>query len=371
LKLFEYMGKDLFRAGGIEVPAGRVADTPEEAVAAFQAVGGPVVIKPQVLTGKRGKAGGIRFAASAEEVAGAAADVLAMEFAGQKVDKILVEEKLSISREYYLALTVDGAAKRTVLIASASGGMDIEDVAEEEIVRRLIDPAVGVGPYVGRETAGRLGLTGEALKNFADLVVRLYRIYREKDAELCEINPLVWTGEEFVAADAKVTIDDDALYRQQDLPRVEERTAAEKAAAGLGLAFVQLDGDIAVMANGAGITMATLDTLTHLGGRPANFLDAGGGTGTEGTLKGLDLLLGLRPRVIFVNIFGGITRCDDVARAVVQFKHTREVDIPLVIRMVGTNEEQGRQILAEAGISAHRVMVEAARAAVALAGKGA
>ncbi|MDA8334986.1 MAG: ADP-forming succinate--CoA ligase subunit beta [Peptococcaceae bacterium] len=371
MKLFEYMGKDLFRAHGIKVPAGQVAATPAEAVAAWRHVGGPVVVKPQVLTGKRGKAGGIRFVDSAAAVAAAAGDVLAMEFGGLKVDKLLVEEKIAISREYYLALTVDGAAGKTVLIASASGGMDIEEVAEEGIVKRHIDPLVGVMPYVGREVAGRLGLTGEPLKQFADLVVRLHRAYRASDAELCEINPLVWTGAEFVAADAKVTIDDDALFRQKDLPRVAEKTDVEKAAADMGLAFVQLDGDIAVMANGAGITMATLDTLSHLGGAPANFLDAGGGTGTEGTVKALELLLGLNPKVIFINIFGGITRCDDVARAVVRFKSERLVKVPLVIRMVGTNEAEGLRILREAGIPAHRVMVEAAASAVALAGKGA
>ena len=367
MKLFEYMGKDLFRAYGIKVPEGQVAGNPQEAVTAWQAVGRPVVIKPQVLTGKRGKAGGIRFAGSSLEVADAATAILAMEFGGQKVDKLLVEEKITIVKEYYLALTVDGAAKRAVLIASASGGMDIEEVAEEDIVTRHIDPAVGVMPYLGREVAGRLGLTGEPLKQFAGLVVKLYRAYQAKDAELCEINPLVWTGEEFIAADAKVTIDDDALFRQPDIPRVEEKTAVEKTAADLGLAFVQLDGNIAVMANGAGITMATLDTLSHLGGAPANFLDAGGGTGTEGTAKALDLLLSIKPRVIFINIFGGITRCDDVARAVVQFTSTREVNVPLVIRMVGTNEEEGLRILQEAGISAHRVLAEAAAEAVALA----
>jgi len=366
LKLFEYMGKELFRAYGIKVPASRVATGPREAVAAWEALGGTVVVKPQVLAGKRGKAGGIRFASSAAEVAKAAGDVLAMEFGGQKVDKLLIEEKLAIAREYYLALTVDGAARKAVLIASASGGMDIEEVAEAAIVKRHIDPAVGVQPYLGRETAGRLALGGTALKQFADLVVNLYRLYREKDAELCEINPLVWTGGEFVAADAKVTIDDEALFRQPGLPRVEEKTATERAAADLGLSYVQLDGNIAVMANGAGITMATLDTLAHLGGAPANFLDAGGGTGTEATARALELLLANNPRVIFVNIFGGITRCDDVARAIVSFKSERQVDVPLVIRMVGTNEDEGRRLLQEAGISAHRVMVEAAAEAVRL-----
>lgn len=363
MKLYEYMGKDLFRRYSIPTPKGQVVTSPEEA-AQVAAELGPVVIKIQVLAGKRGKGGGIRFADSPQE-----AERQAGELFGRGVERLLVEERLKIDQEYYLSLTVDGARQKPLLLASAQGGMDIEEVAEEHIVRYHIDPATGLAPFVGREVARRLGLgVGSPWgKEFSSLLTNLYRLFMEMDCELAEINPLVRSGEQLVAADAKVTIDDEALFRHKDLPYVSDRSQLEERAHQLGLSFVQLDGDIAVMANGAGITMALLDTLQQFGGRPANFLDAGGGTGVETTIRALELLLATNPKAILVNIFGGITRCDDVAKALVAVKEKYTIPVPLVIRLVGTNEEAGVSILKEAGLSAHRDMEAAAREVVALA----
>ncbi|MEW5952742.1 MAG: ADP-forming succinate--CoA ligase subunit beta [Bacillota bacterium] len=367
MKLFEYMGKEIFAGYGIKTPRGRMVQTPDEAAAAAAEIGGTVVVKSQVLSGKRGKAGGIKFADNPDQAKQAASEILAMTVQGLKVDCLLVEEKIKIDREFYLAITIDGAAKCPVLIASARGGMDIEEVPEEFIVKQHIDICLEVQPYLAREVSRRLGLSGALAKEMARLLPTLYKIFREKDAELVEINPLVISGEGFIAADAKVIVDEDALYRQKDIPYVEDRTAIEKQAHDLGLAFVELDGNIAVMANGAGMSMGTLDTLQHYGGKPANFLDAGGGTGMEGTARALELLLATKPKVIIINIFGGITRCDDVANAFVQVKKARGIPVPVVIRLVGTNEKEGVQILQENGIEAYRIMHEAAAKAVELA----
>ncbi len=369
MKLYEYMGKDLFSSYGIAVPRGRMASTPGEAAAVAAEIGGEVVVKSQILSGKRGKGGGILFASSPGEAGEAAAKILGGTVQGLKVESVLVEEKIKIDRELYLSITVDGSAKKPVLIASASGGMDIEDVPDEEIIKYHIDPFVGLQPYAAREITRRIGLAGPPAGEMNRLLPVLYKVFREKDAELVEINPLVISGDRLIAADAKVTIDDDGLYRQKGFPRVEERTEAEQKAHALGLSYVQLEGNIAVMANGAGITMGTLDTLQHYGGSPANFLDAGGGTGMEETAKALEILLETNPRVILINIFGGITRCDDVANALVKVKKEREIPVPVVIRLVGTNEEIGVGILKENGFEAYRKMDEAAAKAVELANR--
>lgn len=370
MKLFEYMGKELFSRYGIAVPRGRMASSPGEAASVAAEIGGDVVVKSQILSGKRGKGGGILFASSPGETEDAAAKILGSTVQGLKVESVLVEEKIKIDRELYLAITVDGSAGKPVLIASASGGMDIEDVPDDEIVKYHINTFLGLQQYAAREITRRLGLSGSAAREMNLLLPLLYRIFREKDAELVEINPLVISGERLIAADAKVTIDDDGLFRQQGLPHVEERTAAEQKAHALGLSYIQLEGNIAVMANGAGITMGTLDTLQHYGGSPANFLDAGGGTGMEGTAKALEILLETNPRVILINIFGGITRCDDVANALAKVKKEIGIPVPVVIRLVGTNEEIGVSILKENGFEAYRMMHEAAAKAVEIANSG-
>lgn len=366
MKLFEYMGKEIFAQYGIAVPRGKVATTPDEAAAAAQEIGGTVVVKSQVLTGKRGKGGGIKFADNADEARKAAEEILGMEIQGFKVETLLVEQKLQIDKELYVSITVDGAAKKPILIASAEGGMDIEEVAEELIFKKHIDPLIGYSPFIGREAVRRMGLTGNVAKELQKLLPLLYKLFIEKDAELVEINPLVISGESLIAADSKFTVDDDALYRQKDVPYVEEKTDLEKKASDIGVAFVELDGDIAIMANGAGMAMGTLDTIAYYGGAPANFLDAGGGTGLEGTAKALELLLATKPSVIFINIFGGITRCDDVANAFIQVKNSMGIPVPFVIRMVGTNEEEALKILKENGIEAYSIMHEAAQKAVEL-----
>lgn len=364
MKLFEYLGKEIFRRYGIPVPQGEVGATPEEVAKAVTNLGKPAVLKAQVLAGKRGKAGAIKFPGDAGEARELAAGLLGKEVGGFPVEKILVEEKLAIEQELYLAVTFDYGARTALILASAAGGMDIEEVPEEKIIRRRVDPTVGVNPYVGREVAYRLGFRGTLSRQLADFVVRLYRLFTELDAELVEINPLVVSDGKLIAADAKVTIDDEALYRHPELPRIEEKTSLEKVAYDAGLAYVELGGDIAVMANGAGITMATLDTIQYFGGSPASFLDAGGGASMEQNAKALEILLSSNPKVILINIFGGITRCDDVANAFVKIKKSREISVPVVIRLVGTNEEEGLQILNAEGISAYKSMGKAAQEAV-------
>lgn len=367
MKLFEYMGKEIFSRYGIPVPKGKMVTDPEEAAAVAADIGAEVVVKSQILSGKRGKGGGIKFAAGPGQAKEAASEILGLTVQGHKVEMLLVEEKLQIDQEFYLAITIDGAAKKPVIIASVHGGMDIEEVADEYIVKQHVDVSVGVQPYLAREISRLLGLQGNVYKEFNRLLPVLYKIFREKEAELVEINPLVRSGDRLVAADSKFTVDDEALFRQKDVPYVEERTEFERQAHALGLSYVQLEGNIGVMANGAGITMGTLDTIQHYGGSPSNFLDAGGGTGTEGTAKALEIILGNKPKVILINIFGGITRCDDVANALVKVKQEKGIPVPVVIRLVGTNEEKGVEILRENGFEAFKMMHEAAAKAVELA----
>lgn len=363
MKLYEYMGKELFDRYGIPIPRGKVVDNAEEAAVAAAEIG-DVVIKSQVLTGKRGKAGGISFASSAEEAKVEAERILQMEVSGFHVDKLLVEEKIEIEQEIYLALTVDGASRCPVILASLDGGMDIEEVPEERMVRWAVDVTAGVQPYVVREICRRLGVSGDLQKDFIKLLPKLYKLFREMDAELAEINPLALTPKGLIAADAKVTIDDDALYRHPELPNIKEKTDLELKAEELDIAYVELDGEIAVMANGAGITMATLDMVQHYGGTPANFLDFGGGADIEKTAQALELLLGTNPKVLLINIFGGITRCDVVAEGFAQVKEKKGIDLPVSFRLVGTNEAEGVEILKKVGIEAFTTMDEAVRHAV-------
>jgi len=367
LKLYEYMGKDIFHRYGLPVPRGKVVSSPTEAADAARELGGPVVIKSQVLSGKRGKAGGIKFADTPDEAFKLAEELFSSPIQGLPVEVLLVEEKLVIDWELYLALAVDGAAGQPVLLTSVYGGMDIEEVPEDKIVKVYLDLETGLQPYHAREICRRLGLSGTLAKEYSSAVAALYRVFTELDAELVEINPLAVSGERVIAADAKITIDDAALYRQKSIARVEEFTALERQAREAGLAFVELAGNIAIMANGAGITMGTLDTVQYYGGQPANFLDAGGGTGMEATAKALEILLATNPKVIFINIFGGITRCDDVARAFAKVKQERGIPVPVVIRLAGTNQEEGVRILKECGLEAHQFMQEAVLKAVELA----
>lgn len=369
MKFYEYMAKEVFSRYGIPVPRGRVITTPEEAAEACRELG-PVAIKAQVLAGGRGKAGGIKFARQPAEAREAAMVLLMSKIGALPVEKLLVEQKLDIGRELYLGIAVDGSRRLPVLMASTHGGVNIEEVPEKDIFTFSIDIPWGLYPFEARQVAWRLGLQGPVARRLAELAVRLFRVFRDYDAELVEINPLVITGEEVIAADGRLNVDDEALYRHPDLPRVEEGTELEKKVKALGLSFVELEGDIAVMANGAGITMATLDILQQYGGRPANFLDAGGGAGVEPTARAIEVLLATKPRAILINIFGGITRCDDVARAIIQVKETRGIPVPMVIRLVGTNEEEGVRLLKEKGMEAFRDLPGAAAKAVELARQG-
>lgn len=369
MKQYEYMAKGRLKERGIVVPPGRIADTPQQAADAVAEIG-PSALKAQVLVGGRGKAGGIKFAATAEEARTQAHAILGMDLKGYRVDRLYVEAKLDIARELYVSVTTDRNAKRPLIMASAAGGVEIEDVEDSLIVRRLVDPDVGVLPYLGREVAQAMGLSLPLAREFADLLVRLYDIYREEDAELVEINPLAVVGGHLVAADARLNIDDSALFRHPELQVVEEGSALELKVRALGLAYVELDGDIAVMANGAGMAMATLDAIQHYGGRPANFLDAGGGASVEPTAQALAVLVGMKPKAIFINIFGGITRCDDVAQAIAQVRKTQGIPVPLVVRLVGTNEREGVALLEQEGIAAYSEMSSAAKRVVELAGEG-
>jgi len=366
VKLYEYLAKEVMGKHGVPVPRGRVATTPEEAEAIAAGIG-EVAIKVQVLAGGRGKAGGIAFASTPQEARDHAARLLGSQIRGLQVDRVLVEEKLKIDRELYLGVTVDTSARLPLVMASTEGGVNIEEVPERYIIKQHVDVHLGLYPFHGRQLARRLGLTGNLARQFAETAVRLYQVFREYDAELVEVNPLVVSGDRLVAADGRLNIDDDALYRHSQIPRTHEGTELELRVKELGLAFVQLDGDIAVMANGAGITMAVLDILASYGGRAANFLDGGGGAAVEPTARAIEVLLATNPRAILVNIFGGITRCDDVARALIQVKNTRGIPVPLVIRLVGTNEEAALAILRENGLSAFRSMRDAAAEVVRVA----
>lgn len=366
MKLYEYMAKELVARYGVPVPRGRMATAPEEAASVCRELG-PVVVKAQVLAGGRGRAGGVQFAATPEEAAARAARLLGSQVRGLPVDRVYVEERLTIERELYLGFAVDASLRRPLLIASAVGGMGIEEVPERDIVREPVSVSWGLQLHQAREVARRLGLRGEPARSFADMALACYRAFAELDAEILELNPLAVVQGRLVAADARLTVDDDALFRQEGLPRVREGTPLEEEVRSLGLSYVELGGDIAVMANGAGITMATLDVLEHLGGRPMNFLDVGGGAAAESMARALEILVRTGPRVVLVNIFGGITRCDDVARAILQAREAVGTDVPLVIRLTGTNEEEAVALLRSAGLAAYRSMEEAARAAVATA----
>jgi succinyl-CoA synthetase beta subunit len=361
------MAKDVLAAAGVPVPRGRLATSPAEAAAIARELG-PVAVKAQVLVGGRGKAGGVRLAADPEEARAAAAAILGMEIRGLPVERVYCEERLDISQELYLAVAVDGAARRPVLIASARGGVEIEQVAEKDIVRRGIDLPWGLQPFMARQVAARLQLAPPLVEPFSAVACSLFRLFRSCDAELVECNPLAVVGDRLVAADARLNVDDDALWRQPSLPRTSEATELEERVRALGLSFVELDGDIAVMANGAGITMATLDVLQHFGGRARNFLDAGGGAAAGPMAQALDILLATQPRAVLINIFGGITRCDEVAAAILQVSRQRGgMPVPLVVRLVGTREEEGTAMLRQEGISAFTSMREAAERVVALA----
>ena len=379
MDLYEYQGKQYFARFGIPTSAGGVAVTVDEAVAQAEAAGFPVVIKAQVKVGGRGKAGGIKIANDADEVRTHASAILGMDIKGHTVEVVWVEHASDIAREYYASFTLDRAAKLHLAMVSAKGGVDIEEVAATDpnaIVRMHIDPVDGLSPDAAARLVADAGLDEEARAQAAALLVALYRCYTEGDCDLAEINPLILTTDGRVhALDAKVTLDDNAAFRHpewEEFAGTETLDERERLAKEKGLNYIGLSGTVGIIANGAGLAMSTLDVVTQAGGTAANFLDVGGGANADVMAAALEVINSdAAVRSIFVNIFGGITRCDEVARGIVEALRRVDLRSPIVLRLDGTNAEAGHAILAEHvsdRLIVDETMLGAARRAVALAG---
>ena len=377
MKLHEYQSKRLFAAHGVPIPGGDVAASPEEARRIAEELGGTVVVKSQVLVGGRGKAGGIRLARTPDEAEAVARDILGMEIKGLPVRKVLLDEAADIQQEIYLGIVVDRANRRPVMMASSEGGVEIEEVARsnpDAIKKVTVDPFLGLRGYQTLALAKGIGLADEHRRAFGRIARGLYAAFLAYDASLAEINPLIVTaGGELLAVDGKMVLDDNGLFRHPDLAQmrdVDEETPTEREAREAGLSYVQLDGQIGCMVNGAGLAMATMDIIKHFGSSPANFLDIGGGAKAERVATALRLILA-DPNVqaVLFNIFGGITRCDEVARGIIAAFEAVKPTVPLVARLVGTNEVEGRAILDASGyrLITATSLAEAAQKAVAAA----
>ena len=376
LKLFEYEAKEIARQYGLRVPSGFVASTPAEAREAYLKLGRPSMIKAQVLVAGRGKAGAIKPASSPEEAERVAQNILSMTVKGEKVAKVLVEEQLASRYERYVSIVVDRGSKCYTILCSREGGVDIEEVAAqhpEKIIRYRIDPLLGLQEFEGRTVAKQLGYSGGQMTQVAGIVSKLYQIMLQCDGELIESNPLIETkAGEIIPADLRILVDDNSLFRQKKfLERSKtyepDMTELEIKAREKGLAFVELEGNVGIIGNGAGLVMATLDMIIDYKGKPANFCDVGGGASEERITAALEIVLANpKVKVLLINIMGGITRCDDVARAILNIQKKMGITIPMVIRLVGTNEKQGQKILAAANIPSLNSMEEAAAKAVSL-----
>jgi len=378
--LYEYQGKELFKRVGIPVSEGRRADSPQEARAAAQELGGPVVVKAQVLTGGRGKAGGVKLAEGPDDVEQKAKDILGLDIRGHVVRRLWIERASDIAKEYYLSIPLDRGAKKPLFMFTTQGGVEIEQVVEENpdaLVRLHVDPSQGFQPWVARRLVYGAGVTDPSeQKQIAAIVERLYRAFVEFDAVLCEVNPLIVTPDGTVKAlDSKFTVDDNALFRHPDVAEMRDTAAAdpiEAFAREKGVTYVKLDGSVGIIGNGAGLAMSTVDVVAHVGGRPANFCDLGGGGSAEGVVDALEVIT-RDPQVksIFFNIFGGITRGDEVARGILEALDRLDMTkYPIVVRLDGTNAEEGRRLLADAGnpnIHPESTMLDGARRAVELA----
>jgi succinyl-CoA synthetase beta subunit len=379
MDLYEYQGKELFRRFGIPVSEGRLATSPEDARTAALELGGQVVVKAQVLTGGRGKAGGIKLADGPDEAEEHARNILGMDIRGHVVKRLWVEAASDIEREYYLSLTFDRGEKKALFMFTREGGIDIEEVAAErpEALARLhVDPLEGFQPYQARRLIYQAGIEDEnEQKQIARITERLYAAFVDCDAMLCEVNPLIVTPDGQVKAlDSKFTVDDNALYRHPDIEEMRDLEAyppEERAAREKDVTYVKLDGEVGVLGNGAGLVMSTLDVVALAGGRPANFCDLGGGGDAQGVVDALEVITpDPQVRSILFNIFGGITRCDEVARGILQALERMTIDDPIVVRLDGTNAEEGRELLREAALSNVHVeptMLDAAKRAVELA----
>ncbi len=381
MDLYEYQGKQYFARYGIPTSPGEPADTVDEAVAAAERIGYPVVVKAQVKVGGRGKAGGIKLAGDADEVRTHATAILGMDIKGHTVNRVWIERSSDIAHEYYASFTLDRSAKKHLCMVSAKGGVDIEEVAATDpgaIARRHVDPTEGLSAEVAEALVAEAGLHAEARAQAAELLVKLYTCYEQGDCDLAEINPLILTTDGRVhALDAKVTLDDNASFRHpewEEFAATETTDPRERMAKEKGLQYVGLDGFVGIIANGAGLAMSTCDVVEQVGGKPANFLDIGGGANAAQMANALEVINSdENVRSIFINIFGGITRGEEVANGIVEALGRVDIASPIVIRLDGTNAEEGRRILAEHGsdkLESVPTMIEAARRASELA-KGA
>ena len=361
MKFFENVAKKIFNDEGISILEGHVVYSPEEAVAVCSEMGVPVVVKAQVLTGGRGKAGGVKFADNPGEALKVADEILGMEINGEKVKHLLIEEKADIQHEYFISVSIDRTARKPVIMVSKDGGVEIENLAKtnpEKIIKYYPQPLIDFLPYEAREIARKMEVPSELISQMGDIIWKLYNVFKKYDCETAEINPLVLTPNGLIAADAKLVVENDSLYRHQDL--VSLLHYKKKA-----VDFVKLDGDIAVIGNGAGLTLTAMDMIKLNGGKPATFLDIGGGASEQIISQALNIVLNYDPvKVVFLNVLGGITKADDVARGVVNALKNVERRVYIVIRLTGTNEEEGQKILAEAGIPYEISMEKAAKKAV-------
>ena len=367
MNIHEYQGKEIFRSMGVAVPEGRVAFTAEEAVEKAKELDTEVyVVKAQIHAGGRGKAGGVKIAKSLSEVETYANELLGKQLVthqtgpeGKEVKRLYIEQGCDIQKEYYVGFVIDRATDRITLMASEEGGTEIEEVAAktpEKIFKETIDPVVGLSPYQARRIAFNINIPKESINKAAKFLISLYNVFIKKDCSIVEINPLVTTGEgEVLALDAKINFDDNALFRHKDIQELrdlEEEDPKEIEASKYDLSYIALDGDIGCMVNGAGLAMATMDTINHFGGNPANFLDVGGGATKEKVTEAFKIILGDdNVKGIFVNIFGGIMKCDVIAEGIVAAVKEVELTLPLVVRLEGTNVERGKEILNESGLA--------------------
>jgi len=377
--LYEYQGKELFSRFGIPISEGRLATTSAEALAAAEELGGQVVVKAQVLTGGRGKAGGVKLAAGPEDAEAKAGEILGLDIRGHVVRKVWIERASEIAKEYYLSITFDRGAKKALFMLTTEGGIEIEEVAEsnpDALARLHVDPLEGFQPYQARRLIYGAGIDDpDEQKQILDIVGKLYDCFVETDAMLCEVNPLIVTPEgEVRALDSKFTVDDNALYKHSDIAEMRDLEAyppEERAAREKGVTYVKLEGEVGILGNGAGLVMSTLDVIALVGGRPANFCDLGGGGDAQGVVDALEIISAdPQVRSILFNIFAGITRCDVVARGILQALSQISIEHPIVVRFDGTNAEEGREILADAAPSNLHVeatMLDAAKRAVELA----
>jgi succinyl-CoA synthetase beta subunit len=358
MDLLEYQGKQLFARHGVPVPAGRPATTVEEAVAAADEIGYPCVVKAQVQIGGRGKAGGIKLASDRDEAREHAEAILGMDIRGLTVHEVWIEGASEIASEYYASVVFDRSAKAPLIMLSTKGGMDIEAVADEDpeaIARLHVDPLLGYQDFHGRRLAYQAGVDADVVRPVGAMLARLYEVFTEEDATLVEVNPMIVTPTRDVKAlDAKVTLDDNALFRHAEnaaLRDVSAEDPQERMAKERGLTYVKLDGDIGILGNGAGLVMSTLDVVAQAGGRPANFLDAGGGSKADAITSAVEVILSdSKVRAVLFNIFGGITRCDEVARGLIEAFAQISPGVPFVVRLDGTNDQEGRKLLAEANL---------------------